>query len=82
MELLRNNKPEVSKECAVLKSRTLSLVDEGYVCRVYWNKPELFLARLKHRHNGSEIVISGVPCQNYFSQTRNGQKVIDKQPIL
>ena len=82
MELLRNNKPEVSKVCAVLRNRTLSLIDEGYVCRVYWNEPELFLARLKHCHNGSEIVISGVPCKNYFSQTRNGRKVIDKQPIL
>lgn len=82
MELHSNNQPDVSKECAALKSRTLSLVDEGYACVVYWCKPELFLARLRHHHNGNEIVISGVPCQNYFSQTRNGRKVIDKQPIL
>lgn len=82
MELLNNNQREASKECVVLRNRTLTLCAEGYMCVVYWNTPELFLARLRHRHNGNEIVISGVPCQNYFSQTRNGQKVIDKQPIL
>ena len=82
MELIANNKPEVSKECAVLKNRTLSLINEGYVLRVYFNKPELFFASLRHKHNGNEIIISGKPCDNYFSQTRNGKAVVVKQPIL
>lgn len=82
MELLQTNKPEVSKECAVLKNRTLSLVNEGYVCRVYYNKPDMFFASLRHKHNGTEIIISGKPCENYFSQSRNDKMIIVKQPII
>lgn len=75
-----NDKP-MSKECAVLRDRALSFVNEGYVIRVMYNTPTLFVSRLVHQYNGNEITITGFPRENWYQQKMNGREVIAHAPI-
>lgn len=76
----QSDKP-MSKECAVLRDRTLSFVSEGYIVRVMYNTPTLFVSRLVHQYNGNEITITGFPSENWYQQKMNGREVISHAPI-
>lgn len=73
---------EFQRERTILRSRALSLVDEGYTLMIYYNTPALFLAKLKHARNGNTIIIRARPSQNRFTQLTNNKAVIENQPIL
>lgn len=49
---------------------------------VYYNTQTLFIAKLKHSHNGGVIIIKGKPFQNVFTQISDGRVVVDNKPIL
>lgn len=70
------------KTSAVLFNRARSLVDEGYIFRVISTSPTLTFYKLVHRSNGNEIVIKGSPLDNWFTQSKNGKVVINRQPIV
>lgn len=69
------------KACAVLRDRTTSFFDEGYMLMHEYNTPSLYVARLRHHYNGNEVTITGYPTENWFQQKINGRVVIKRQQI-
>lgn len=79
---MENNERPKLKACAVLEDRTRSFVNDGYIIRVMYSTPTLFVSRLRHRTNGNEITISGSPINNWYQQKTNGKFTVIHDKIV
>lgn len=72
----------IERRRAVMRSRARSFRDEGYISLYEVDNTQLFMAKLRHHHNGRTIILKAYPGRNVFTQLSNGQVIINEMPIL
>lgn len=80
MELSSNF--EVLRRRAVLRNRARSLCDEGYFFVLESDSSELYIAKLRHRSNGSYILIKGYPIRNEYTQKKDNVVTVEQAKII
>lgn len=76
------NMTDIELRRAVIRTRHLSFLDDGYQQLFMVDNEQLFMSKLRHRMNGKTIILKAYPRQNKYSQISNGRTIIDSAVIL